>query len=186
MGTVELAAYRFVGTIARLTAPRLWVCCVGSWQFIRNGDALDRATVAVGDGGVPQELSDFDIPAYAAGRLWCRPEAFESTSLEDRFWLAVICADHQTCWSVARLSSGVSLCICPYFSLLARGWPGFGPYLTSRPSSYHLGAIESVKVVGAAQPPSYDRLKSLLIDAVAALSCCISSTARANLSSRSC
>ena len=45
------------------------------------------------------------------------------TSLEDRFWLMVICAVHQTRWSVARLFSGVSLRICPCLLLLAHGWP---------------------------------------------------------------
>ena len=45
------------------------------------------------------------------------------TSLEDRFWLTVICAVHQTRWSVARLFSGVSLRICPCFLLLAHRWP---------------------------------------------------------------
>jgi hypothetical protein len=45
------------------------------------------------------------------------------TSLEDRFWLTVICAVHQTRWSVARLFSGVPLRICPCFLLLAYRWP---------------------------------------------------------------
>jgi hypothetical protein len=45
------------------------------------------------------------------------------TSLEDRFWLTVVCAVHQPRWSVARLFSRVSLRICPCFLLLAHGWP---------------------------------------------------------------
>ena len=66
------------------------------------------------------------------------------TSLEDRFWLTVICAVHQTRWSGARLFSGVSLRICPCFLLLAHRWPdaweASGCKLSARPCSGSSGA----------------------------------------------
>jgi hypothetical protein len=45
--------------------------------------------------------------------------------------------------------------------VLARGWHARAP-------PYHLGACESLKVVGAAQQPNYGRLKSFQTGAVAA------------------
>jgi hypothetical protein len=85
------------------------------------------------------------------------------TSLEDRFWLTVICAVHQTRWSAARLFAGVSLRICPCFLLLAHRWPdaweASGCKLLARACSRSTGAARRV-------------CRRLLKTAVARTGCC--------------